>query len=98
MRFYTEHFNTVEVDSTYYVLPAERNARLWAERTPDGFLFNVKTFALMTQHPAEISRLPKNLREMLPRSQREESAAYETLARGSGDGFSDVLECDEPTA
>jgi uncharacterized protein YecE (DUF72 family) len=47
-------------------LPAERNARLWAERTPDGFVFNIKPFALMTQHPAEMSRLPKLLREMVP--------------------------------
>jgi uncharacterized protein YecE (DUF72 family) len=65
LRFYAEQFNTVEVDSTYYALPAERNAKLWAERTPDGFVFNIKPFALMTQHPAEISRLPKHLREML---------------------------------
>ncbi len=66
LRFYAEHFNTVEVDSTYYSLPAERNAKLWAERTPEGFIFNIKAFALMTQHPAEVSRLPKDLREMLP--------------------------------
>ena len=26
LRFYAEQFNTVEVDSTYYALPAERNA------------------------------------------------------------------------
>ncbi|MGD0291475.1 MAG: DUF72 domain-containing protein [Candidatus Binataceae bacterium] len=72
LRFYAERFNTVEVDSTYYALPAERNAKLWAERTPEGFLFNIKPFALMTQHPAEISRLPQELREMLPASQRTE--------------------------
>jgi uncharacterized protein YecE (DUF72 family) len=66
LRFYAEQFNTVEVDSTYYALPAERNAKLWAERTPEGFVFNIKPFALMTQHPAEISRLPKQLRGMLP--------------------------------
>jgi uncharacterized protein YecE (DUF72 family) len=51
-------------------LPAERNARLWAERTPDGFVFNIKPFALMTQHPAEVARLPKQLREMLPAEER----------------------------
>ncbi len=65
LRFYAEQFNTVEVDSTYYALPAERNAKLWAERTAAGFVFNIKPFALMTQHPAEISRLPKQLRGML---------------------------------
>lgn len=72
LRFYAQTFNTVEVDSTFYALPAERNAKLWAERTPAGFLFSIKTFALMTRHPAEISRLPRNLRELLPEWQRRE--------------------------
>jgi uncharacterized protein YecE (DUF72 family) len=70
LRFYAEQFNTVEVDSTYYALPAERNAKLWTERTPDGFVFNIKPFALLTQHPAEMSRLPKQLREMVPDAER----------------------------
>lgn len=70
LRFYAEQFNTVEIDSTYYALPAERNAKLWAERTPEGFVFNVKPFALMTQHPIAMSRLPKRLREMVPTGQR----------------------------
>jgi uncharacterized protein YecE (DUF72 family) len=85
LRFYAEHFNTVEVDATYYALPAERNAELWAERTPGEFLFNVKAYALMTQHPAEISRMPKALREMLPAAQRQarrlERPAPEVLDR-----------------
>ena len=62
LKFYAGQFQTVEVDSTYYSLPSERNAKLWAERTPEGFIFNIKPFALMTQHPAEVSRLPKDLR------------------------------------
>ena len=70
LRFYAEQFNTVEVDSTYYALPAERNAKLWTERTPNGFIFNIKPFALMTQHPAEMSRLPKQLREILSARER----------------------------
>jgi uncharacterized protein YecE (DUF72 family) len=70
LRFHAEQFNTVEVDSTYYALPAERNAKLRAERTPDGFVFNIKPFALMTQHPAEMPRLPKRLREMVPAEER----------------------------
>jgi uncharacterized protein YecE (DUF72 family) len=70
LRFYAEQFNTVEVDSTYYALPAERNAKPWTERTPDGFVFNIKPFALMAQHPAEVSRLPKQLQEMLPAAER----------------------------
>lgn len=61
LRFYASHFNTVEVDSSYYALPSECNAELWRERTPPGFVFNVKAFAWLTQHPAETTRLPKNI-------------------------------------
>jgi len=66
LRFYAEHFNTVEVDSTYYALPSERNAALWVQRTPDDFHFNVKAFALLTQHAAETRALPQAIRALLP--------------------------------
>ncbi|HLH76537.1 MAG TPA: DUF72 domain-containing protein [Candidatus Binataceae bacterium] len=65
LRFYAERFNTVEVDSTYYGMLSERTARTWVERTPNDFIFNLKAFALLTQHPTEVSRLPQVLRQML---------------------------------
>ncbi len=65
MRYYAGHFDTVEVDSTYYALPAERNAVLWAQRTPEDFQFNIKAFALLTQHPAETRALPVPLKALL---------------------------------
>jgi uncharacterized protein YecE (DUF72 family) len=67
LRFYAHHFDTVEVDSTYYALPSERNAALWAERTPDDFHFNVKAFALLTQHQAETRALPQPVRDLVPK-------------------------------
>ncbi len=66
LRFYAEQFPLVEVDSTYYGLPAERNAALWVERTPDNFTFDVKAFRMMTQHPTPPKALPKDVRESLP--------------------------------
>jgi len=66
LRFYAEHFNTVEVDSTYYALPSERNAALWALRTPPDFQLNIKAFALLTQHPAETRALPSAIKALLP--------------------------------
>jgi uncharacterized protein YecE (DUF72 family) len=66
LRFYAEHFNTVEVDSTYYALPSERNAMLWVQRTPDDFRFHIKAFALLTQHAAETRALPQAVRTLLP--------------------------------
>jgi uncharacterized protein YecE (DUF72 family) len=53
LRFYSSQFPLVEVDSSYYFLPTEANARLWAERTPADFTFNVKAFSLLTQHPTK---------------------------------------------
>jgi uncharacterized protein YecE (DUF72 family) len=66
LRYYASRFPLVEVDSTYYAIPAERTAALWASRTPRGFIFDVKANALMTRHPTETSRLPKSLRDALP--------------------------------
>lgn len=50
LRFYAEHFNTAEVDSSYYHLPSERNSHLWIERTPEGFSFNIKAYKALTLH------------------------------------------------
>src|SRR6201982_233826 len=63
LRYYARQFPLVEVDATYYALPAEQTARAWAERTPPGFTFNVKAFSLFTQHPTPVRSLPADLRE-----------------------------------
>ncbi|MGW4502596.1 DUF72 domain-containing protein [Micromonospora sp. NPDC004336] len=62
LAYYARRFPLVEVDATYYSPPAERTARLWADRTPPGFTFNVKAFSLLTGHPTRISALYKDLR------------------------------------
>jgi len=67
---YAERFPIVEVDSTFYAPPTERNARLWAERTPPGFVFDVKAFALLTGHGARPDRLPPELRDTLAKPPR----------------------------
>jgi uncharacterized protein YecE (DUF72 family) len=63
LRFYSAQFPIVEVDSTYYAPPTAENAVLWAKRTPNGFVFDVKAFALLTWHMAAIDRLPPWLRD-----------------------------------
>jgi uncharacterized protein YecE (DUF72 family) len=70
LKFYAENFDVVEVDSTYYGLPSERNAALWVERTPKDFTFDVKAFSLMTGHPLQVRGIPKDLREGLPDGSR----------------------------
>jgi uncharacterized protein YecE (DUF72 family) len=62
LRWYAEHFDTVEVNSSYYALPTEEMATAWAQRTPPGFLFHVKAFGMMTRHPVRVEQLPPDMR------------------------------------
>ena len=68
--WYAQHFDTVEVDSTYYRLPAESMVEGWAERTPDAFTMHVKAFGLMTRHPVRAETIPEDLRAELPVDER----------------------------
>ena len=61
LKFYAEHFPLVEVDSTYYFPPSEKNSELWIERTPEHFTFNIKAFSLLTQHPTKREAIYKDL-------------------------------------
>lgn len=81
LRFYAEHFDTVEVDATYYALPSERNAYLWAERTPPEFIFHVKAFSMLTLHGTETKRLPRAIKALLA----PEDLAKPRLSRVSED-------------
>ncbi len=50
LRFYAEHFDTVEVNSSFYRIPSVAATRSWAQRTPAGFEFALKLFQKFT-HP-----------------------------------------------
>jgi uncharacterized protein YecE (DUF72 family) len=65
LRFYASQFPIVEVDSSYYSLPLARNVRLWAKRTPESFVFNIKAYRLFTGHQTLLSDLPADLRDEL---------------------------------
>ena len=86
LRYYASQFPLVEVDSTYYAPPSERNAQLWAARTPPGFLFNVKAFAMLTGHGARAERLPRALRERLRDPARSATARQLYLKDLTEDG------------
>jgi uncharacterized protein YecE (DUF72 family) len=56
--YYARFFPIVEVDSTFYRLQPARNFQLWAERTPSGFVFNVKAYGEMTWHQRDDNGKP----------------------------------------
>jgi uncharacterized protein YecE (DUF72 family) len=62
LAYYAKQFPVVEVDATYYGPPAEQTTKLWAQRTPDGFTFNIKAFSMLTGHPTKVSAIYKDLR------------------------------------
>lgn len=70
LRYYASQFPIVEVDSSYYAMPAPATAQLWAERTPNDFTMNVKAFRLFTGHQTSPTVLHKDIREALPPSSK----------------------------
>ena len=71
LRYYARQFPLVEVDATYYALPAEPTAEAWAARAPAGVTFNVKAVSLFTQHPTPVKALPADLREAAAKSGKD---------------------------
>ncbi len=47
---YTGHFLTVEVDTSFYAIPAKEHVQKWCEDTPENFRFVVKAYQGMTGH------------------------------------------------
>lgn len=65
LRFYASRYGMAEVDSSYYALPSAENAYLWAQRTPDDFVFNIKAYRLFTGHQTPLAALPADIRREL---------------------------------
>jgi uncharacterized protein YecE (DUF72 family) len=65
LRFYASQFPIVEIDSSYYGIPSVENAQRWVERTPRGFVFNIKAYRLFTRHQTPIVSLGKEIAHAL---------------------------------
>jgi uncharacterized protein YecE (DUF72 family) len=59
LAFYAEHFDTVEVNATFYRVPAVKTTAEWAERTPAQFEFSLKLFQKFT-HPEMFEKATGN--------------------------------------
>ncbi len=42
LNFYSEHLNTVEINSTFYRFPTVKSLQTWNDKSPEGFLFSIK--------------------------------------------------------
>src|SRR6476469_3848559 len=61
LAWYSQHFEMVEVNSSFYSVPDPRLTERWCHNTPDGFVFDVKLHQLLSRHSANAKLLPPAL-------------------------------------
>jgi uncharacterized protein YecE (DUF72 family) len=93
LSYYAERFEAVEVNSTFYAVPAESTVRRWVEQTPDGFTFDIKLHRLLSRHSAPLDSLPKDLRDRADTTSRGRVVLDERLQDALADR---VLEAVQP--
>jgi uncharacterized protein YecE (DUF72 family) len=60
--WYAEHFDYVEVNSTFYAIPSRKVVERWNSETPARFLFDVKLHGLLSRHVVKLMSLPPDIR------------------------------------
>jgi uncharacterized protein YecE (DUF72 family) len=94
LRYYASHFDTVEVDSTYYAIPDQKTAWLWDMRTPKGFIFHIKAYGALTGHGVDPRTLPADIRGLvtgLPQSGRFVYVKERETIQAIGRSFTEAL-------
>lgn len=84
LAFYAEHFDTVEVNATFYGQPRASVTQSWVDRTPPGFEFSVKLYQKFTH--------PKMYEEALRRSMHVPAGHDEALGELLKPGAADLDE------
>lgn len=89
LAYYADHFDTVEVNSTFYGQPRAEVCRGWARRTPHRFEFSVKLFQKFT-HPKmyeervrrSVAEASEHTREFISELVRPNAADVDEFRRG----------------
>jgi uncharacterized protein YecE (DUF72 family) len=64
LRWYAQHFELVELNSSFYAVPDRNTVHGWVGVTPPGFTFDVKAHRALSRHSAPVDSLPPDLREL----------------------------------
>src|SRR5947209_7349787 len=90
LAWYAQRFEYVEVNSSFYAVPAQKTVARWDEVTPAGFTFDVKLHRLLSRHSAGLESLTPDLRPKAKTNERgrvvltpelQDLVVEETLAR-----------------
>ena len=68
LRYYAEHFSTVEINNTFYRMPAESMLAQWVQQVPDRFRFTLKAPRRIT-HEQRLRESESNVAEFLRRAE-----------------------------
>ena len=61
--WYSQRFELVELNSSFYAVPDRSTVHGWVEVTPPGFTFDVKLHRALSRHSAQVDSLPPDLRD-----------------------------------
>jgi len=113
LEFYASHFNTVEINMTFYRSPSPSVLQSWASRTPDNFRFTLKASRQIThlkklqkvehdlEHQAFLARQLKNklgcILYQLPPSLTRDLDLLESFLKALPRGLRQVIEFRHPS-
>lgn len=79
LAWYAQHFEMVEVNSTFYSVPDSRTVERWAAATPNDFVFDVKLHQLFSFHSTNKKLLPPELQRIARTDAKGKVTATESL-------------------
>jgi uncharacterized protein YecE (DUF72 family) len=79
LAWYAQHFEMVEVNSTFYSVPDMRTVERWAAATPNDFTFDVKLHQLFSFHSTNRKLLPSDLQRLVQADPKGKVRATESL-------------------
>src|SRR5258708_7742519 len=79
LAWYAQHFEMVEVNSTFYSVPDARMVERWCVTTPNNFIFDVKLHQLFSFHSTPRKLLPPGLQRLVQADARGKVSASTAL-------------------
>src|SRR5205814_976198 len=79
LAWYAQHFEMVEVNSTFYSVPDHRTVERWCAITPNDFIFDVKLHQLFSFHSTNRKLLPPELQRIAHADPKGKVNATESL-------------------
>ena len=92
LAWYAQHFDMVELNSSFYSVPDPGMVRRWRESTPANFVFNVKLHQLLSHHSTPAKFLPPAMVKMLHLDKSAKVARTPEVEREMIAAFTPALE------